>query len=240
MQLIIFTIVFYIILGGVGMYFGNRKVDAFTAKQRWQKYIAYLLITSIVVVSIWFQFFSVFALLIALVGYYELIRTINKKAQPWIALIFYSVIVAGFMIYAFKFTKEFQFFLYFQILAFDAFSQVTGQLIGRRLIAPGISPSKTLEGLLGGVFFCILSSVLTKNLLHISTVAAVGFGLFTSITGFTGDLLASYYKRIAGIKDYSNLLPGQGGFLDRFDSFMMAAFGYSIVYTIGIRITGVL
>jgi phosphatidate cytidylyltransferase len=43
-------------------------------------------------------------------------------------------------------------------------------------------------------------------------------------------MLASFYKRIAGIKDYSKFLPGQGGFLDRFDSFMMAAFWYSILY----------
>ncbi|MGZ3882166.1 MAG: phosphatidate cytidylyltransferase, partial [Flavisolibacter sp.] len=58
----------------------------------------------------------------------------------------------------------------------------------------------------------------------------VAFGLFTALTGFAGDLLASRYKRIAGIKDYSNLLPGQGGFLDRFDGFMMAAFCYSLVH----------
>ena len=240
MQLIILTIVFYIIIGAIGMYFGNKKVDAAAAKQRWWKYLTYLLITSVVVLSIWFQFFFVLAVFIVLIGYYELAGTMNQRVEPWIALIFYSIIAAGFIVYAFKIKKQFQFFVYFQILAFDAFSQVTGQLIGKTPIAPKISAAKTREGLLGGIFFCILSAILTRGLLNISVLAATGFGLFTSITGFAGDMLASFYKRIAGIKDYSNLLPGQGGFLDRFDSFMMAAFGYSIIYAIATRTSGVL
>jgi phosphatidate cytidylyltransferase len=65
--------------------------------------------------------------------------------------------------------------------------------------------------------------------MNVSIVGAIIFGLFTSITGFSGDMLASYYKRIAGIKDYSNFLPGQGGFLDRFDSFMMSASCYCVI-----------
>jgi phosphatidate cytidylyltransferase len=107
-----------------------------------------------------------------------------------------------------------------------------GQLAGKTQVASKISPSKTLEGLFGGIFFCILSSTLTSSWMNISIVASIAFGLFTSMTGFLGDILASFYKRIAGIKDYSNLLPGQGGFLDRFDSFMMSAFCYSIIYLV--------
>ncbi|HEY6954253.1 MAG TPA: phosphatidate cytidylyltransferase, partial [Flavisolibacter sp.] len=79
-----------------------------------------------------------------------------------------------------------------------------------------------------GIVFSVLAALLTSNWMQIPALSAVAFGLFTAITGFAGDLLASFYKRIAGIKDYSNLLPEQGGFLDRFDSFMMAAFFYSL------------
>lgn len=230
MQMVILSIVFYIVLGGIGMYFGSRKVDAATAKQRWLKYVSYILITSIIVLSIWFWFFMPFALLIVLAGYYELIRTLRPGRSSRIALVFYSFMAAGFVLFSLQFTKEFQFFIYFQILAFDAFSQVTGQLIGKTPITPGISPSKTLEGFLGGVFFCVLSAVLAANWVTVSIIASVLLGLFTAATGFAGDILASFYKRISAIKDYSNLLPGQGGFLDRFDSFIMTGFCYTVIY----------
>ena len=228
MQLVVFTIVFFIVVGGVGMYFGNRKVDATIAKQRWVKYVAYILITTIVALSIWFHLFSIIAVLIVLAGYYELI-TVPRNNRYSLALMIFTVIAAGFLFYALQFKREFQFFVYLQILAFDAFSQVSGQLIGKTLIAPKVSPSKTLEGLIGGICFCVLSSILTSSWMNVSIVVAIIFGLFTAVTGFAGDMLASYYKRIAGVKDYSNLLPGQGGFLDRFDSFMMSVCCYSII-----------
>jgi phosphatidate cytidylyltransferase len=231
MQLVLFTIAFFIVTGGIGMYFGNRKVDATIARQRWVKYLTYILITTIVVLAIWFRLFSILALLTVLAGYYEL-AIVHRNKRYWLALLAFFIITAGFLFFAFKFRSELQIFIYLQILAFDAFSQVIGQLIGKTSIAPRVSPTKTLEGFVGGVSFCILSSILTSSWMNISVVSAIVFGLFTSITGFSGDMLASYYKRIAGIKDYSNLLPGQGGFLDRFDSFMMSAFCYSIVYLV--------
>ena len=230
MQLVLYTIIFFIVIGGLGMYFGNKKVDSSVARQRWLKYVVYILLTSFVVVTIWFQFFLPVSILIILFGYYELSQTTYLNQRWWLAVFIYTLIAGGFVFYAWTFKRGFQFFIYLQILSFDAFSQVTGQLVGKTPITPRISPTKTLEGLSGGMFFCVLASVLTANWMNISFFAAIMFGLFTSIIGFCGDILASFYKRIAGIKDYSNLLPGQGGFLDRFDSFMMAAFCYSIIY----------
>lgn len=228
MQLVIYTIVFFIVIGGIGMYLGSRKADRAVARQRWLKYWVYIVLTSFVVCSIWFHFFLLVVLLIILAGYFELGRTAHSTRYFWIALLVYSVIIAGFVFYAIEFQREFQFFIYLQVLSFDAFSQVVGQLVGKKAIAPRISPSKTREGLLGGIVFSLLAAVLTSDWMQISALSAVAFGLFTAITGFAGDLLASFYKRIAGIKDYSNLLPGQGGFLDRFDGFIMVAFVYSL------------
>lgn len=79
------------------------------------------------------------------------------------------------------------------------------------------------------MFFCVLSSLVASGLFAIPFQTAIGPGLFTSLAGLRGDLLASFYKRVCGIKDYSNVLPGQGGFLDRFDSFMAAAFCYTLL-----------
>lgn len=237
MQRVIFTIIFFIVIGGIGMYFGNRKVNATVARQRWLKYIVYILITSIVVLSIWFRFFPVLALFIVLIGCIELIKTFYTNEKLWLAFIVYFFIAAGFIVFAWKVIKQFQFFIYLQVLAFDAFSQITGQLIGKTPIAPKISPSKTWEGLFGGFFFCILAAVLLSRWMEMSIIAASGFGLLTAMTGLAGDMLASFYKRVVGIKDYSNLLPGQGGFLDRFDSFMMASFWYTILYFIVSRMS---
>lgn len=230
MQLVIFTIIFFIVIGGVGIYVGNRKVNAAVAKQRWLKYTTYILITSFIVCSIWFHFFFIPAAVIVLAGYYELLKTSNLNKNSWLALLVFSFIAAGFIFFVLKLERKLQFFIYLQILALDAFSQVTGQLIGKTPIASKISPSKTLEGFLGGMFFCIISSLLTSRWMNISIPESIVFGLCTAITGLAGDMLASFYKRMAAIKDYSNLLPGQGGFLDRFDSFMMASFCYSISY----------
>ena len=228
MQTIFFAILFYIVIGGVGMYLGNRKVDTDTGKQRWLKYTTYIFITGIVIISILYNLFWLLASMIALIGYWELIKA--RSNQQIFALVIYSLIITGFLFFAFQLKKEFQFFLYFQILTFDAFSQVTGQLIGRTKMVRKISPAKTWEGFAGGIVFCILSSIFSSSYLNISIAIATLLGFITSLTGFGGDILASFYKRMAGIKDYSNLLPGQGGFLDRFDSFMMSAFCYSIIY----------
>jgi phosphatidate cytidylyltransferase len=65
---------------------------------------------------------------------------------------------------------------------------------------------------------------------------AIVFGTITAAAALSGDLLASWLKRKTNIKDYSNLLPGQGGFLDRFDSFIAAGFVYYVlsqIYAVG-------
>lgn len=235
MQVVIASILFYILIGGIGMYFGNRKVDVATARQRWLKYIVFILLTTALVLSMWFHFFLVFAITIIFFGYYELLRTIPLTRKSWTAIFIYTIVVLGFLVYAIGFRREVQFFIYFQVLAFDAFSQVVGQLVGKHSIASRISPSKTVEGFLGGMFFCVLSAVLISGWFGVSVWTAIVVGCFTSVAAFAGDLSASYYKRIAGIKDYSNLLPGQGGFLDRFDSLMGAAFFYSIVYFLALK-----
>jgi phosphatidate cytidylyltransferase len=225
MYKVFFVLAFYLLLGAVGMVLANRKVDKETAGSRWLKYRTYVLITSIIFASIRFNFFWMAAALILVAGIFEL-----KKAGAglWV-FVFYLVLAIGFFWFALFFDQNFQLFLYFQVMSFDAFSQITGQLIGRKRIGGKISPSKTMEGLTGGMFFCLLSALLAGNWLGLSWQISLLCGLITGISSFAGDMLASYYKRVAGIKDYSNLLPGQGGFLDRFDSFIFTGCFYMLL-----------
>ncbi|RLD54525.1 MAG: hypothetical protein DRJ05_14495 [Bacteroidetes bacterium] len=104
---------------------------------------------------------------------------------------------------------------------FDAFSQISGQLLGKRKLFPKISPNKTVEGLFGGFMASIFTSFMIRDLLGINEIQSVAIGFGVSLFAFAGDFLASYCKRKFGIKDFSNLIPGHGGFLDRFDSLIL-------------------
>jgi phosphatidate cytidylyltransferase len=106
------------------------------------------------------------------------------------------------------------------IWANDTLAYLVGSLIGKTPFSK-ISPKKTWEGTLGGVILCIAlvtyffhSFLPWQHLLAISTIAA--------ITGTMGDLLESKLKRMAGVKDSGHIMPGHGGFLDRFDSLLIA------------------
>ena len=106
----------------------------------------------------------------------------------------------------------------------DSFAFLIGKNIGRTPLAPKISPKKTVEGFVGGV----ISTVLMATLLSFFDSSLSPFewtflALITSVMGVIGDLLESFFKRKAGVKDSGNIILGHGGFLDRLDSFILAA-----------------
>lgn len=115
--------------------------------------------------------------------------------------------------------------LFLLIWATDILAYVVGKSFGRHALAPSISPKKTWEGAFGGAFGAIGAAVALKLTLlpflawpHIIAVALI-CGVFSQL----GDLAESQIKREAGVKDSGTLLPGHGGFLDRFDAMVLAA-----------------
>lgn len=116
--------------------------------------------------------------------------------------------------------------LYFMIWGNDTFAFFGGRTFGTHLMAPHISPKKTWEGYAFGIFGAAAGLWLSVTLFPVT-----GAGIATlwplipiiSVFGPLGDLAASKIKRAANVKDASNLLPGHGGFLDRFDSLILAA-----------------
>jgi phosphatidate cytidylyltransferase len=92
--------------------------------------------------------------------------------------------------------------------------------LGRRKLAPVLSPHKTVEGFAGGILAAILAATLFQALASLSTLQAIEYGIALCLIGLTGDLSASWVKRHARIKDYRQAFPGHGGVLDRFDSFI--------------------
>ena len=110
----------------------------------------------------------------------------------------------------------------------DMGAYFTGVTIGKHKLCPELSPKKTVEGAIGGIFTTIVLTFVVvfifKNHIDISTakiVATVLLSVPLCIIGMMGDLFASAIKRSVGIKDYGNLIPGHGGILDRFDSILM-------------------
>jgi len=97
--------------------------------------------------------------------------------------------------------------------------------MGKRKLAPRVSPGKSIEGLLGGIFSVVLLSIilLMTDLLPFQPFLFVFISTMTGIISVFGDLFESIIKREASAKDSSNLLPGHGGFLDRLDSLFAAA-----------------
>lgn len=108
----------------------------------------------------------------------------------------------------------------------DVFAYFIGIKFGKHKLAPEISPKKSIEGSIGGLVFGATAATLFAyftNLIDGSIFIIILLSLALSAIAQTGDLVASKFKREAGIKDYSNILPGHGGILDRFDSSMFAA-----------------
>ncbi len=111
----------------------------------------------------------------------------------------------------------------------DTCAYFTGYFLGKHKLCPEISPKKTVEGAIGGVFgdviLCSVLAIIFSNMTQ-SPINWVSFVLFLpvgAIIGILGDLCASVIKRQVGIKDYGNIMPGHGGVMDRFDSWVFVA-----------------
>lgn len=105
----------------------------------------------------------------------------------------------------------------------DVLQYVCGKLFGKHKVAPVLSPSKTVEGLLGGIILATLLGITLKWLTPFNYWQAALIGLIVCIFGFFGGLVMSAIKRDRGVKDWGQLIQGHGGMLDRIDSICFSA-----------------
>lgn len=117
------------------------------------------------------------------------------------------------------------FFVFLVTWAGDTGAYYAGINLGRRRLAPAISPNKTIEGLIGGLLLAILAALLGRAwfLPSFSIGDCVAIGLLLTAAGVLGDLSESVLKRGGGVKDSGGLIPAHGGMLDRLDSVLFAA-----------------
>jgi phosphatidate cytidylyltransferase len=121
--------------------------------------------------------------------------------------------------------REALFLLMLTVMVSDTAQYYTGRAFGRRLLAPAISPKKTIEGAVGGfvvgtAFFAVVGAWWLPSM---PAALRVGLGLALVALGIAGDLFESMLKRSAGVKDSSAIIPGHGGILDRIDALLFAA-----------------
>ena len=186
---------------------------------------------------------------------YELLKIKGKK-NIFMWMIFMMIFINLFLILPITLTAGRSFFFTALLISVftDIFALVFGKLLGKRFIYPSISPNKTLEGtilglmipsflfLLFGYLFIelkIIGSEVFSEFLVISLfIDSFGYLItffiimISSTASIFGDLLASKSKRLMGIKDYGNLLPGHGGILDRIDSHIICIPVFFIFYSL--------
>ena len=106
----------------------------------------------------------------------------------------------------------------------DTFAYFTGMLFGKHKLIPDVSPKKTVEGAVSGIFGAVAACLIYGLLIELFTEVSANYlslaiiGLILSFISQLGDLAASLIKREYGVKDYGSILPGHGGIMDRFDS----------------------
>ncbi len=217
--------------GAVMMALASGKVDAAERRRRWVKLGTYagIVLTVLLVARAGATRFVMLMGVVVVTGAVELRAALGHAPRGLLLPVgvAYLLLCAAFLYGA---TLPFAGHVYLVVAAFDGFSQVCGQLVGRRRLAPHVSPGKTVEGALGGLIAGTLVAWLMRGAAGLGTVAALAAGTAICIAALTGDLAASWLKRRAGIKDYSAWLPGHGGVLDRFDSYIVAL-GFCAVAT---------
>lgn len=217
-------ILIYFLLGAIGFHIINRRRERKEAVSNRVKYITYFFIINIIFFSIVYYplMFSYIGMMIIIAGMIEtfsLFRRSGYSRKGFFSLfiIIFLTLCGGFYFFT-TLEKGLVLFTFLVVSIFDAFSQISGQLLGRKKLFPSVSPGKTFEGLAGGIIVALGSSLLLRRLIDVSPVKTLLLASGIVIFAFIGDMGTSLYKRRHNVKDFSNLLPGHGGFMDRFDS----------------------
>lgn len=171
--------------------------------------------------------------LILISGVFDVLGKFSVSDTFITIIAFCYVTIPISILYKLRYTDLYFLFSIFIIsISTDTFAYLVGSLLGKTKLIPRLSPKKTVEGAIGGVIFSIVFMLIfnkfnpyeTKNILFI-----IIFTFFGSAFSQIGDLFASSIKRASKIKDFSNIIPGHGGFMDRVDSIL---FNTIYVYTI--------
>lgn len=222
---------------------GYREIIKLFTDDFWTELLSYLCFSTIILSNINqtsfdalldYRIIGIIFLIFTMLALYNHKKKDINKYFSLLGITIFSGVSFSVMIIIRNMSLSYFIYLFLISIATDVFAHSIGTLLGKHKINE-ISPNKTWEGSLGGTFFGVLVGTLfylilingDTNILFICIIT-----LFLSIIGQLGDLFFSLIKRNYNIKDFSNIMPGHGGVLDRLDSiiFIMLAFTYFITF----------
>ena len=159
--------------------------------------------------------------------------TLTSAASAAFAVLYLALPIGAMAVLRADAGRESLLLLVACVMASDTAQYYGGRAVGRRLLAPAMSPQKTVEGAVFGIFAGIAVMLVVGNwwLPDVSPVLRAMLGAALAGFGIAGDLFESSLKRAAQMKDASSLIPGHGGVLDRIDALLFAApFYYAVVH----------
>ena len=207
------------------------------------QFISYIMLSLIVVsgvnsqemiFSIDFRIISVVFLLPTILYHDRSLYSIND-AFYLIGGVFFLGVSFSLLIIIRNISLNYIIYLFLISIMTDTYAYIVGRLIGSHKLLESISPNKTWEGMIAGTFFGVFIPTLyyvTAIDMNASYLFIIVMTLFLSILGQFGDLVFSAIKRYFKTKDFSNIMPGHGGILDRFDSIIFVILGFIFFITI--------
>ncbi|WNB90369.1 phosphatidate cytidylyltransferase [Bacillus sp. NEB1478] len=217
-----------LLLAGIGIYELLRMKGM---QKTFVGIIGYLLTIFLALPEQWMEYVEPFSKIDALILSVLILLVVtvvqkNETEYNHISFVLFSTIYVGFGFYYLAETRllengiQILFVILFMIWATDSGAYFVGKSMGKRKLWPIISPNKTIEGAIGGIFFSIIVAMICyfTSFVDLSLPAILAISVLVGIFGQIGDLAESAYKRIYDVKDSGNLLPGHGGILDRLDS----------------------
>ena len=196
------SVIFFIPIILIPIYFGDIIL-----------FVVYIFLTSIIVTELNF---------IKLQSKKKILVNIYLIATIFTFLTFIFLVITS------QYTKLFLFEIVLTIWLFDTFSYLGGKLIGGKKLIPSISSGKTISGLLVGIIFTIVI-IKFLSFLPYNSESTFLLTICTIIFAFLGDVVVSILKRSASMKDSGTIMPGHGGLLDRFDSFIGVFFVFGLI-----------
>ena len=201
--------------------------DFFTKELLYRLGSVIIFVPLVILPLIYNNYFSVIVFLfITSIICLEINQMKNKNRSYLIFNLYLAFTVLSFFLFLFLLITEKVSLLFIlatiaTIWLFDTFSYIGGKIIGGAKLMPKISSGKTLSGLISGVFVTMLLIQLLFYYLKIEFKFSIYFTISIIALSFIGDTIVSMLKRYASIKDSGKIMPGHGGLLDRFDSFII-------------------
>lgn len=193
-----------------------------------------LIITPIFIYSLYDRsyFFYSLILFLFIFSFYEIYKNVKQLKISF--LLYFLILLFSYSLFDIRGDSYESFIYCVWVLLIVWISDIAGYIVGKLLKGPKLSiysPNKTITGFFGSIFFSQLSFLLPYYLLNSFsiTTSIILIQFLLCLISIFGDIFFSYVKRINNIKDYSNIIPGHGGILDRIDGMIFVIIFYYFI-----------